>query len=379
MDPDYFATYMAVDDAILNVDGLTAFYVSDDASWTGNHNYYFYEEETRPFFWLIPWDLDSTLSPGVFGAVPHWTTKPADCSTQYPVWSGGDQVFAPGCDPLLSALASNLDGYRSAVARLLDGPFDVAELERQIDEHAEFIREGVRADPVGPTEAGWEASIHKLKSDLPLLRERVSRLAAGQSVEPFILSTTAPNDFETTETFNLRLDAMLLTNPNSSADVVINEDGAISGGRDVRLSFQYRNEASAWNQWLLFSLGLEGGTADVRPFTGVRFRAKADRARTLRVNVESPKQTAQDAGVMFGWDVPLGPTAASVEVQFANASVQSWAVDQGLDPHDDLDAVLATVTALAFNVSCVGLDASGFLPQGTTDEGAVELDDLEFF
>jgi hypothetical protein len=65
MDLDYILRYMAVDFAIANWDGITTFYCNDDGQ-CGNHNYYLYEEEFRPFFWLIPWDLEASLF------LEHW-------------------------------------------------------------------------------------------------------------------------------------------------------------------------------------------------------------------------------------------------------------------------------------------------------------------
>jgi spore coat protein CotH len=42
-DLEHFARYMAVDEAILSLDGVTYFY-TDDGLWFHNHNYYFYED-----------------------------------------------------------------------------------------------------------------------------------------------------------------------------------------------------------------------------------------------------------------------------------------------------------------------------------------------
>src|SRR5690606_28959223 len=57
---DAFARYMAVDDALVNNDGITTFYTAEGGTWSGNHNFYLYEESPTRFT-LIPWDLESTF------------------------------------------------------------------------------------------------------------------------------------------------------------------------------------------------------------------------------------------------------------------------------------------------------------------------------
>jgi spore coat protein H len=108
-------------------------------------------------------------------------------------------------------------------------------------------------------------------------------------------------------------------------------------------------------------------------------RLKADKARTLRLDIESPNNSARDLGVRFGWDVPVGQTAKQVDVEFADALVPSWAVDQGLDPGDNLAEILATVSGIVFHPQCAGRADDGQLPEGTTDPGFLEIDDIEFY
>lgn len=122
-DLDYFARYMAVDDAIANYDGVTAYYTSDDALWAGNHNFYFYQEATERFT-IIPWDVESSMLPNFgFADLPRWTELPDDCTRQYRAETTGDGlVISPGCDRVFPALAADLTAYRAAGQQLLDGP-----------------------------------------------------------------------------------------------------------------------------------------------------------------------------------------------------------------------------------------------------------------
>jgi hypothetical protein len=62
-------------------------------------------------------------------------------------------------------------------------------------------------------------------------------------------------------------------------------------------------------------------------------------------------------------------------VRFADAKVPDWATDPG----DDLHAILQTVTGVMFSPQCTDRDTDGQLPDGVTDDGWVDIDDIAFF
>jgi len=64
-----------------------------------------------------------------------------------------------------------------------------------------------------------------------------------------------------------------------------------------------------------------------------------------------------------------------VEVLFADLALPSWAVDPGYTAQDAQAAALG----LVFDPRVVGVDATGQLPDGTTDPGSMYIDDIEFF
>ncbi len=175
-DLDYWARYMAVDDAILNYDGVT-YFNTDDGSWSHNHNYYFYEDAPSHFL-PIPWDVESTFWINPDHAAPHWTVVPEDCSATYPYWSG--LATAPGCDPVFLALASDLAPWRAAVRDLLDGPFAVDTMHEAIDRHEALIREAAQS-PDTPTRSGSFASaVANTRSTIPGLRSRLMQHLDGE-------------------------------------------------------------------------------------------------------------------------------------------------------------------------------------------------------
>jgi spore coat protein H len=380
MDFENFQRYMAVDDAIFNCDGITAIYSSEDASWAGNHNYYLYQFQQSDTFQLIPWDLDSIFRPWAsWSLVPRWDVVPDDCSVLYPVWSGDSYVLAPGCQLVFQALASDLEPYRAAVDELLEGPFAEQAMLDKIDELAAFIADAVEADPLGPSRSGWEGSVESLKNTIAVLRERLEHLRDGLPVLPFGLSTTGVNDFEAAANFELTMGTTLMCNPSSTVSQSINSTDALEGAQDLRLDFEYRNEQAPWEQWIYYSVPLAAGLEDLSSVTGIRLVAKADRSRNLRLDLESPANSYSSEGIRRGWDVTVGTEPTEVEVLLADAEVQDWAVDQGRDPGDALEDVLSSVTGLAFHPECQDRDLSGFLPEGTTDVGHLQVDMIEFF
>ncbi len=375
MDEEALGRYMAVDDAIANWDGVTAVYVSELEDWSGNHNFYLYED-TAGHFTLIPWDLDAamTFSSG-YGVVPRWTELPEDCGAHYPVWTGESQVLAPGCNNLFRALASDLSDYRAAAEELLDGPFAEKHLLAAIDRHAALIRSAAAQDPFGPGESGFTGAIAAMKAEIPLLRERLEFFLDGGVITPLAINPFALNDFEHLDTFGIRLSTLLLTNPNSSAAASPNRDEPLSGEQDLRLDFEYGNEAEPWGQWSFFRVMLSTGALDVREFEGIRMKVRSDTARRLRFEVESPLYSAPEEGIRFGWDAPVTPEPTTIEVRFTEATIPTWA----RDPGDVLDAILAHTTGLTFHPLCEGAETTGQLPEGTSDVGFVSIDDLLFF
>ena len=378
-DLEQWYRYLAVDDAIFNCDGITAFY-TEGLPFRMNHNYYVYQETAQDRFTLIPWDLDSTFTPwGSWSAVPRWTQLPDDCDQLYAVWNGDSTVMAPGCDAVFQALASDLTGYRDAIDELLMGPFDEAAVLDKIDLLAARIADAVQADPLELGTSGWRSAIDSLKQMIPILRRRLERLRDDQPVEPLGLSATTVNDFEAADDFGLLIGSQTWLGPNVTASRSINTTAPLAGAQDLRLDFEYRDGIDPWSQWLELLVPLTAIPVDVSSMTGIRFWVSADQNRNLRLNLDSPAQSASNQGIRFGWDVAVGPTPELVEVLFADAAVQTWAIAEGRDPGDPLSAVLSSVTALLFQPECVGRGASGFLPEGTADVGTLSVDDLEFF
>jgi spore coat protein H len=173
MDLDYLARFMAVEDAVISYDGITYFWT--DGNDTNNHNYFIYEESPTKFV-LIPWDVESTFWIDPEHAAPHWTVVPADCSLTYKYWGG--KAIAPGCDGVFHALDTDLGRWRAAARTLLDGPFSVTAMNALINGYLEVIGDAAREDPTPTVYSSFDASVSYLKSQIPVIRQRLETMIA---------------------------------------------------------------------------------------------------------------------------------------------------------------------------------------------------------
>ncbi len=372
----YWARYMAVDDAIANFDGITTYYTTGAADQAGNHNFYIYEE-AADHYTIVPWDLEATLSTAsTFGYVPPWQTTPADCTLTYRAWADGNlRVIAPGCDPVFKALAADLTVYHAEAKRLLDGPFAEATMLATIDKYANSIRIEASADPHGPGAVNFEKAVNFLRADIPRLRSRLEFIQTGKTTIPLELATGETMGFEANDDYGLTVGTMLMCNPNSTVAVAVNQTDPIDGSQSLRFSFDFGNELTAWQQWALYHIPFAKGLVDLNALTGIRFKARTNQARFLRFDLVSPKDTLSNDGVHFGWDLSLTTVTQPFEVLFANARIPTWAKDPG----DKLTDILATTASISYQPQCNGRGSTGLLPAGTTDNGWIEVDDIEFF
>jgi len=383
MDLDLLARYMAVDDAIANIDGVTAIYCNpDEPSACGNHNYFFYLSEEKERFQLVPWDLDATMWPQTsYDNVPPWQVTPDDCSARYRVGFDGANLTAPGCDPLFSGLAADLTDYDRALESVIDGPFSVDAAVEAIDRHAALLASAVAVEPGGQTVERWQSEIAMLKHNIPLLHARARARRNGLTPAALDLSVSAVNDFEALDDSLLGL-LPSFSNPSTTTHLALaasaaSAEPALEGLQSLLLSFEYRNEGQTpWAQWTNLALGFQGRPIDLSQLTGVRLTLRTDSPRTVRVDLDSQLYEASVEGIKFGWEVAASSTPLTVELRFAEATLPVWAHATG----DQLPAIRQRVEALAFHPMCNNREAlGGLLAEGTTDAGSLELDAIELF
>ncbi len=376
VDLDYLARFMAVDDAVANFDGPITWYTNGgSADGAGNHNFFIYEQSPRQYVY-IPWDLESTFSlASNYGYVPPWQTRPADCSQTYAVWGGQNRVIAPGCDRVFRALAADLTAYNTAARALLDTYFTVERMRTQIDTWASLIREAAVADAHGPGESKFEDAVGLLKQEVPRLRARLEHIVSGEPTVPAVLSPSQITDFESYDDYSLIAGTGQMSNGNSTTSVAMNTTDPIAGAKTCHFSFDFGNEVKPWMQWAWYRIPMATSPTDFTGWTGVRLKMRANAARTIRLNLESPKHSAADQGIQMGWDLAVTATTKTFEVLFADAEVPKWATDPG----DPLAAILQTVTGFMFQPDCQKRGSSGQIADDGRDSGWLDIDDIEFF
>jgi spore coat protein H len=383
MDLEELARYMAVDDAIANIDGATAIYCRpDEPAACGNHNYFFYLSEDEARFRLVPWDLDATLWPQtIYDNVPPWQVTPDACDERYAIDSDDTVLAAPGCDPLFSGLAHDLTDYDTALADLVAGPFSVAAAEAAIDRHAAFIADAVALEPGGQSVERWQSELAVMKGNIPHLHARAYARRQGYTATALELSSTAVNDFETLDPVALAL-LPSLSNPSTTTTMTLagaasSVESALEGSQSLLLSFEYRNEGlTPWSQWTNLALPFRGRPVDLSERTGVRLTLRTDSPRTVRVDLDSRLYEASNEGIKFGWDIPASEEPLTAELKFAEAALPAWA----RATQDDLAVVRTRVDGLAFHPLCNDREErGGLLADGGTDDGFLELDAIELF
>ncbi|HEY8944665.1 MAG TPA: CotH kinase family protein, partial [Polyangiaceae bacterium] len=173
VDRAYVSRFLAADRVMANDDGSAHWWClsigqGNNPGGIGNHNYYWYEEEGEGRFWLIPWDMDSSLLGSSFVRIqPEWRTK-APC-----VCSGEPPQRPTSCDPLFSIWAGWNTEYEAAVDEFLSGPFETSRVEQKLARWSAQIRPHV-AEAAGrngaPTEAVWQNGVTMLRVAIESLR-----------------------------------------------------------------------------------------------------------------------------------------------------------------------------------------------------------------
>ncbi|MBN2342806.1 MAG: CotH kinase family protein, partial [Deltaproteobacteria bacterium] len=185
---DEMLKFLVVDRAIHNWDGPLSFY------WGANHNYYWYHRESGQWL-LIPWDLDKTFweydryfapnpDEGITTPVPGWNVIPNECpsgmfggmytiaETIGPPEEGpaSNTFVAPGCDPLISILASMYwDDFVSHGTTFMETQFTLENLNSILDIWQAQIDSVMQIEPT-LSYSEWLVEMETLRSHLPKLR-----------------------------------------------------------------------------------------------------------------------------------------------------------------------------------------------------------------
>ncbi|HWO09979.1 MAG TPA: CotH kinase family protein [Polyangiaceae bacterium] len=404
--------YVAVDRALINWDGIMAFY-----SPRAPHNFYWYHDDgPSPRFHLIPWDLDGTFWPFdpymrpeqwvTAAPVPDFNARPLNCEPR-PIWQpeGPERITPPRCDALLDGLATqHWARFAELGQELLDGPLSAARLVERVESWRTRVEPLVLADPTLDPLA-WQRATLELRE---IMGERAASFAAflaeglideGERVVPEAPLPDEP-DVETPDTgllvgalTNFEFDeppsepapegAYTYADPLASVAARWSTDEPLSGQADLRFDFTFNRGPDAYDEWA--GVGLSCAEADARPFSTIVVMLAADVPRQVRVRIVSPAYDEAFGGVLaeFGQDIAVGPEPRAVALPLADFYYPSWAKEdwaagQGFPATDReaLDGVLARFGGLNFDPRPT-LNAVGELTEASED-GYLRIDNIHF-
>jgi len=404
VDLGHMLRYLAVDRALRNWDGITAFY----SPYTPHNFYWYHDIAPGGVFHLIPWDLDNTLwafdpfmDPQEWvtaDPVPDWNVYPSSCDPM-PVWEPGSDVFItpPACDRLLRLISSNLwPEFQATGQELLAGPLAYSEMSAKITRWAVQIEDAVADDSLVDS-AGWSWEVEEFFSILQgAVYDFEQHLTEGCSVqEPEEVSPEPPLEVLNAPTSEAGLRLDLINNfefergatqaepPESfgaaeSATTFAlewNTVDPISGAADFRLGFDFNRIVGAWDEWVMAGLGTEGWQeVSLSSFTEISVTMRCDRAREVRVRLSSPVYDESWGGVWseFGSDffVSTEPEVFKValdRIYYPDWAKDAWEAGQGFGY---ADAQAREEVIQRFN----GLI---FVPHATTDSAGEMLDAVE--
>ncbi|MBN2526363.1 MAG: CotH kinase family protein [Deltaproteobacteria bacterium] len=373
VDVDYMFRYIAVNEAINNWDGIMMWYCFSDDSECGNHNYYWYQEETRPFFWLLPWDLDSTFITRAWnGNPPRWNDLDVNCDERVTLPESTMKAFPPACDPLTRGLAlMGNEPFAAVVNELLTNYFNETVLYQKIDNVVSLITPAVERDP-DRTQSSWTGQVAQLKTNIRRLIQRITQMRDGIPISPMYLSGSGATDFESESNSGLYMTTFLLANPGSSVEFEINEATPLNGEKDLRMNFLFFDDGkSAWDHWAFGEMMLDSLT-DMSSLEALRVTVVADTERQMAFRLGSLESATQESGASWGWEFSVTDTPQTIDLPVTDLAYPWW----WSGDEDNIATILANVNALRVLAEPNNVGDNGLMSE--PEDAFVQVDDIQF-
>ncbi len=410
VDIDALLRYLAVDLALRNWDGVTAFY-----SARSSHNFFWYHDDgPEPRFHLIPWDLDQTFwafhpytAPQQWvtaAPVPGFNVRPSGCSPR-PVWQadGSEHITPPRCDKLLNLLAeTHWERWVEIGRELLAGPFAAERLQALADELTPRLAPSISDDPTLDAR-DWERALRELSEIFVESGRSFEDLLAGGLIDETLgsapelppaqinaasvdggLHVGGITNFEfSAPSGGLPFGVYTYGDPLANVGASWNGDQPISGSADLRFDFTFQRAPGLFDEWA--GVGLASAESDVSSHSAIVVWLSADRPREVRVRIDSPAYEQAFGGVLgeFGVNHQVDTTPRPFVIDFQRLYYPSWAKDGWLEGQgftgsdaDALALVLQRFTGIIFGPGAT-FDASGQLAS-ESETGRLRIDNIYF-
>jgi hypothetical protein len=376
-DLDALARTLAALDAIGAWDNVVNFICGDDLLRPGlcvNANYFVYQDEKRPTFTVIPWDMDqSFIARGGFAFAPHWTLPVEGCPARF-TFAEGREVSLAGCDPLMAAVRADPTRYREAMGEILSGPLARGELERQIDWFESFLADAVVQDKTVRGLTSWRTQLADLRRQVGLLRARAEVLRDGRPFRVLAIDPLGDTTFDADDDLAAALGVVFQSSAGTSIDAsMVIEEAEVTDAEDRALAFafDFRNPPSGtpYGSWALGRLEFQSGAVSLTERTALRVTVTSDSARTVRIELSGAVYLG--ASDRPGWDVPLTVGTHELTLPLWGAT---YAPDAQLAPA--LGTVLYDASGLVI-LPRARFDLSGHVSEDG-DRGQITVDDIRF-
>ena len=375
LDVDYLMRYLAVDDAIVNWDGLRTFYCDQSGQSCGNHNYDWYQDPSKNHFWLLPWDLSMTFRLyDPFGSVPRWNATGVDCATRGRT-PDGVPLRPAACDRVLSTAAQVGRPTYLQARRTLAARWDALNPVALIERWGKTIEPVVTLDSRGPGLPAWRLAMKELRRDLALIR---AGLDGSDDPPPEGAETIGlfRNSFENTAAPAFLSRTQFVASRRSGVFHELNRDQPMAGAQDVLLQFELANDIQngapvPFSQAAILRLPFHAGTSLLES-RRIRFLWRTNVARTIAVSIEGARPWRGDLRPRLYASVEV--EAGTKEYGFELAAMTASNDDPAFD-ETARRALLEQPGALLFQIEPLGRSA-GLLPAGRTDAGSAQLDNI---
>lgn len=403
--------YLAVDRALRNWDGVTAFY-----SARTSHNFFWYQDDgPSPRFHLIPWDLDSTFWAFHPYAQPQqWVTappvpdlneRPLSCERRV-IWeaAGSERVMPPRCDKLLNWLAeANWPRLVELGRELAAGPLAPARLRDLARGYAEQLAPIVENDPTLDVEV-WRRALLDLDTILPGIAPGLETLLAEGLVDEQPLEQAAITppvevdgvtvdgglhiggvtnfEFGAPPTASAPAGVFSYADPLATVGVSWSTLEPLSGSADLRFDFTFQRGPQPYDEWA--GVGIGSAESDVSGYSRIVVWMSADRTREVRVRISSAAYD-EFGGIQqeFGLEHAVGPTPQPFVIELSRLYYPTWAKDdweagQGFSGADAeaRTRVLQRFTGLVFGPGA-SVDSAGEL-SAESETGHLRIDNIYF-